>query len=327
MLNILDLDDNSRNLIGTCILCDFTYTSPQVYKQHQRSEHGFKPNHFPCNKCSYVAIRFVIFQNHVNRNHNTEYESELSSEQVCLLCDFTYRNLKVYQKHKFSAHGFKTRNYPCNKCNFVGLRIQSLQNHVDTVHGGKTYSCDLCGFIVDRYTKLELHIRNFHEGTIHQCDQCGNTYSNEANLRKHRNAIHEGVKYTCTECDFSCTRPEMLKAHKDKIHAGILYQCDECTFFSTAKVVLKNHKESKHLGIRFYCDKCVFEATTKQGLNKHLLVKHHIGTMTKVKVESARHNCDLCSSTFQKNGTLLAIEGNILTRNCFLVINVIKCLP
>ena len=136
-INILDLAGNS---IKTCILCDFSYTSPQGYKQHQRSEHGFKPNHFPCNKCSYVAIRFVRLKDHVNRNHNNKYESELSNEQVCLLCDFTYSNLKVYQKHKFSVHGFKTRSYPCNKCNFVGLRMINLQNHFDKIHGGKTYS-------------------------------------------------------------------------------------------------------------------------------------------------------------------------------------------
>ena len=107
----------------------------------QQDSRDYYPNSLPLQYVQLCCKKIrKTLEKHVNKNHNSKYESESESNvQVCLLCHFYYSNLKVYQKHEFSVHVFKTRN----KCSFVGLRIQSLQNH---------------------------------EGTIQQNDQCGNTY-------------------------------------------------------------------------------------------------------------------------------------------------------
>ena len=242
-----------------CFFCDYTYKSLPAYQKHRRVVHGFKAHTYPCNQCNFVAPLMSLLKKHIGLKHCIV--EDFAEDQLCMLCEFRYRRLADYRKHRTSVHGFSTKNYQCNKCAYIGKKIFSLQNHMDTVHGGRLYPCHQCDFISDKHNVLQFHIDSVHNEIIHQCDQCGAVFSSTGNLRKHHRALHDDFLYKCDQCEFEASRPESLKNHKDKVHAGILYYCDECPQTCGTKAQLKTHKETKHEDHKFFCSqgrKCIY---------------------------------------------------------------------
>ena len=50
------------------MVCEFTYEDPLLYKQHQKSVHGFKHLYYPCHMCDHVAPRLQRLEVHVRKH-------------------------------------------------------------------------------------------------------------------------------------------------------------------------------------------------------------------------------------------------------------------
>merc|ERR1719510_1254414 len=133
--------------------------------------------------------------------------------------------------------------FQCEFCDHRSARIQSLQKHIQSVHGeakldearlsnslvwnetnelnapksediqistytGNKKTCPICGitFRIDRGVGyLRRHIEAVHEGKKRfQCDICKKQFAEKTNLNRHVSSVHEGKKRKKQSYKYPC---------------------------------------------------------------------------------------------------------------------------
>ena len=164
--------------------------------------------------------------------------------------------------------------FPCNQCDHIANRRDSLRAHVRTKHKLIRYTCERCQFKFTEQKDLKRHVEAQHEGVIYQCEYCDHKAKQKRHLRNHINIRHKGVNYPCDQCNFKTKWKTNLREHINTKHKGIAYTCDECDYKTIWRNSLQIHKNSKHEGVTSPCDQCDYIAIRRSYLLKHIKIKH-----------------------------------------------------
>ena len=164
---------------------------------------------------------------------------------------------------------FKWICLSCNRC----LRDEwGLEQHIQTVHGARTFACPHnCNKVFKRKDHLSMHIMTIHEGRK-PCKTCKGTvtFKSKEELHQHKLEVHgtasgTGLKsgsstrvpsYKCESCDFSTERKEVMEEHKTTAHvqkpivagAGSVsaFRCGQCGWDFNSQYYLRLHLEQIH---------------------------------------------------------------------------------
>lgn len=249
------------------------------------------------------------------------------------MCDSICNNENMLQKHRKQEHGFETNNYPCNKCEFVALRLPQIKSHMrihDNARQVHTFSCPVCDYETPERAKFDDHKRSKHgfRGGYFPCSICPfvSTSKGIGALRAHINSVHKKIKHPCDECHKVFANSSALGKHKRAIHLKVPYKCQFCDYQCLQASTLKTHIDSKHKGIRHYCDQCTFSSTTQGNLSTHIKTVHEGRKLKKTSTESGKRSmkfhCDMCvySTAFK-----VSLDIHIATKHEGRVYNCDQC--
>ena len=119
---------------------------------------------------------------------------------------------------------FKWICLTCNRC----LRDEwGLEQHIQTVHGARTFSCPHnCNKVFKRKDHLSMHIMTIHEGRK-PCKTCKGTvtFKSKEELHQHKLEVHgsssvqkstssKRPSYKCESCEFRTDKKEAMEEHK-----------------------------------------------------------------------------------------------------------------
>ena len=113
----------------------------------------------------------------------------------------------------------RPRNFRSTKCEICSqdfAAYSSLIRHIEIVHEGQKYfkcameSCDKSYYMIET---LKNHVNSVHLGKCFECEFCKKSYSQIPHLKRHINLVHKGRK------DFKCSICEKLfgsKSHRNR---------------------------------------------------------------------------------------------------------------
>ena len=232
-----------------CIQCPKSFENAKKLKQHIAAEHdridnlkteynGTEMNVskkiYKCYQCSKPFGKKSMLKAHILSTHgnpSSRYEK-------------VFIDKEPFQKPKAVTQKGK-RKYKCNQCEKL-LPLQSLKNHVESIHNGiKRYKCDKCEAAYNDTRCLKRHVKEYHNEV--QCD--------EKSIMKHITVYKrtKGISPTLFECN-DCKK--MFKAkgkvidHVAAIHLGVKnYKCDKCKKAFGYKDTLKKHIDAVHIKV------------------------------------------------------------------------------
>ena len=165
---------------------------------------------------------------------------------------------------------FKWICLTCNRC----LRDEwGLEQHIQTVHGARTFSCPHnCNKVFKRKDHLSMHVMTIHEGRK-PCKTCKGTvtFKSKEELHQHKLQVHGSscgslVKpgssskipsYKCEHCDFYTEKKDAMEEHKNNAHvekpivqAGVsatpAFRCGQCGWDFNSQYYLRLHIQQVH---------------------------------------------------------------------------------
>ena len=211
-------------------------------------------------------------------------ESRLvDGEYLCDKCDYKSSKLDNLQYHIKTQHGGES--HQCDHCEYKTVHKSNLNIHVASIHHGVRHSCNQCDYKAVTQASLKIHIQKIHEQLKYYCDQCDAVFSLKGSLRGHIRSKHEGEKYKCQYCDYQASQKSHLTVHTKAKHEGEVHHiCDKCDYQGTTRANLKHHIRAKHEGFKYPCDRCDYQATSKGNIRKHIEAMH----------EGVKYPCDQC---------------------------------
>lgn len=124
---------------------------------------------------------------------------------------------------------FKWICLSCNRC----LRDEwGLEQHIQTVHGARTFACPHtgCSKVFKRKDHLSMHVMTIHEGRK-PCKTCKGTvtFKSKEELHQHKLEVHgsssvqkptssKTPSYKCESCDFRTDKKAAMEEHKTTAH-------------------------------------------------------------------------------------------------------------
>ncbi len=198
-------EDETKNGLFKCPLCNKTYRSLDVLRQH-------------CNRC---------------RMNN---EEEISLK--CNFCGAEMPSLARLRLHELTAHNDLRER--CSLCAATFTFTHGLKRHVQYEHLGVRYECKVCGTQTSSKSNLTQHMKIHSGGTLDQCPICGSKYRN---LKEHVLAVHGSVRgHKCAHCTFATTTATVLRRHVLAVHEGRKdHKCGQCSRSFTFLGSLNTH--------------------------------------------------------------------------------------
>ena len=164
---------------------------------------------------------------------------------------------------------FKWICLTCNRC----LRDEwGLEQHIQTVHGARTFACPHnCNKVFKRKDHLSMHVMTIHEGRK-PCKTCKGTvtFKSKEELHQHKLEVHGSsggtvlkqgpssklASYKCDSCDFHSERKETMEEHKTTAHvqkplvpaaaSTSGFRCGQCGWDFNSQYYLRHHMEQVH---------------------------------------------------------------------------------
>ena len=194
----------------------------------------------------------------------------------------------------------------CQRCKFIGLTDEEVENHVQNRHIEAT-KCSLCGegFAITKYHGLSEHIKTHHPDQAVKCDQCSYVFLSDHQLQVHVKRSHSKatslrnrtMSVKCTMCDEVFRRQLTMENHLIRYHQQKAKRtCRYCGKGFVAAYLLKNH-EFGHSGVQsFLCTHCGKRFKTLYNLKVHQ--KGHLPKGT------PRYQCTLCGNEYYRKDKL-----------------------
>ena len=135
---------------------------------------------------------------HLASNRDIKGDSQLQNEEM-FLCETKNEGMFV-----------------CDYCQSQFTRIDTLRNHIESLHKDKKYACNQCDYQAPQRYNLAIHIKSKHEGL--ECQQCQKQFTCKDGLKGHIKSIHEGIKYACNQCNYQAKAKYSLTKHTRRNH-------------------------------------------------------------------------------------------------------------
>jgi len=188
---------------------------------------------------------------------------------------------------------FKWICLSCNRC----LRDEwGLEQHIQTVHGARTFTCPHnCNKVFKRKDHLSMHVMTIHEGRK-PCKTCKGTvtFKSKEELHQHKMEVHGTSSGTGLKAGSSTRTPD--------------YKCESCDFVTDRKDVMEEHKNTAHVQkllevpaesiSAFRCGQCGWDFNSQYYLRLHIEQNHGISNPTESGLSPAPH-ANLSTTTSQ----------------------------
>lgn len=328
-----------------CDFCDIQFKSRVEHKFHVSQNHSIK-----CPDCSWFGHNEASLEKHQKLKHNflcpqhhcnnlrfksyNDLKHHLK-EQVCEFCKIHFNSDEDLSEHHNSCPN-KVKQFKCSKCDWIGITLRGLQDHVTQKHSFKCPECPWFGY---SQTGLQKHQQDTHrfkcskcdtffdlsdQGRVlfkehmklkhtYKCDICNIDFHSLEDRYSHNQLNH---KFPCS-CDLQFDDILELQVHmKEQV-------CDQCNLHFASKKELKIHKKNIHLkhceycnsyfpidsnltkhqkkcSYRFTCKTCNIDLLSLIALQAHNEEKHNKKTVVK-----AVFKCELCN---EKCGSSISLK-------------------
>jgi len=284
--NLESKNDNKCKYCGK-IFTDNTYIYDHVKRVHSDE---IKDSLINCNLCGASFFTKNWLTQHMKRSH-------ADGKVEIFICDLDGKILtnKVYLRSHMRKHSQKVE---CKICN-VELKIWSLSNHMNSIHGNKgSFQCKICDKSFKYNQNLTRH-EKIHDKKF-ECIICDKKFAHEREVKRHQKHFHENLKKaTCDVCGKMFADKANLTQHS-KVHDKNRpkpFKCHRCDHAATTMQRFKKHLTfHENQDKRFAamknpekCDQCPMMCKNKFSLYTHQLSVHTINT----------HQCDLCGKYFK----------------------------
>ena len=119
----------------------------------------------------------------------------------------------------------KQKNYKCQSCDASYAQVNSLHQHIETVHLEKRFKCNICDKDFSQKRTLENHISTNHfkeEKSKVASDVCEKSFIGNQSLKKHKKAFHENGEscreFICIICFEMFPSRALLLQHNAEKH-------------------------------------------------------------------------------------------------------------
>ncbi len=172
-----------------CIYCDKTLPDLEAVKSHESSCSMNIRNKklVVCAICDKEFDKPYKLMLHARKHKNDR-------PFQCSHCDVTFKSgsaKKLHEKnlHFGIRHPIKKKVYKCDNegCGRDFKNITSLKTHIDAVHLGLRYPCEECNKVFRRDDSLKKHLENWHSKCLVrlECKHCKRTYRNKTTYLAH----------------------------------------------------------------------------------------------------------------------------------------------
>ncbi|XP_055589668.1 zinc finger protein 808-like [Uranotaenia lowii] len=127
---------------------------------------------------------------------NADDESLSEFQYHCDICEYRFRDKKIYQYHecgmaKEQNTDSKNVKYRCNVCKKIFKYKINLRHHLKIDHQQTGNKCDICEKTVNTKRDLLEHKFNVHfKKPLYRCSLCGETFSGSGASFDHRKKYH-----------------------------------------------------------------------------------------------------------------------------------------
>ena len=143
--------DSHGIIDNSCYLCKRQFPRVQELAQHLMEEHSVDRN-LTCRLCGVTLKTKSQFVTHLSRH------AEVKAFK-CSYCEKAYYSATHLDRHKQSCFGIE-HPFPCSCCDKYYKSQQSLKEHFDAVHRGKSFRCGFCGKVFIWRRKFRDHMKS-----------------------------------------------------------------------------------------------------------------------------------------------------------------------
>ncbi|XP_071501372.1 uncharacterized protein [Diadema antillarum] len=167
-------------------------------------------------------------------SHKITHKEE--SPFQCGICDESFRNAGLRNRHEFKTHQKARRKRDCSVCGQVLSSKKSLDCHMRKHKYYKAdlelFACDKCSETFRSESKLVDHLKARHPFRPFSatCEKCGRSFCLPCNLTQHQRVCtaDKPRKYSCKTCGKEFATSMAVTRHK-KIHSDARpYKCRHC---------------------------------------------------------------------------------------------------
>ena len=146
-----------------------------------------------------------------------------------------------------ALHILQLYSLPCNQCNYVSSRADTLRRHLKIHSGEKSNKCKQCDYPSSYAHHLKTHLKTHKGEKSNKCKQCDFASSQAGHLRTHLKR-HSGEKSNkCNQCNYASSYAGNLRTHL-KMHSGEKSnKCNQCDYASSQAGDLRKHLKT-HIG-------------------------------------------------------------------------------
>lgn len=177
-LEDLGVEEEEKEKVFKCSICDKTYASANTFKKHT---------------CMHAKVLFL-----------------------CPDCGKGFSNKYGLKQHQRVHTGEKP--HACPHCPKSFAHVGQLNVHLRTHTGEKPYLCTHCGDSFRQSGDLKRHERKHTGVRPHNCPECGKSFSRPQSLKAHLMLHLGQRMFKCTQCGKSFSRNYHLRRHHQKMH-------------------------------------------------------------------------------------------------------------
>ena len=171
-----------------CDECEYTVEESAKIKEHKQGKHG--GHIYECDECVYEATTLSDLDEHKRTNHNEQFK--------CGECGHTVLSSSDLNGHKEAYHRKASNDdesiqsiFLCDHCDKEFLVKKDLEDHIKKDHTkDEDFSCEKCDFIGLSMETLENHRRTKHFLFVYFCGECNYETTNIGVLKEHKRTKH-----------------------------------------------------------------------------------------------------------------------------------------